>query len=738
MSLQEKTPKKKKVKTTQVVDGHEREVEIEVDDVGDMAWPSRGSLALLNHDLPRVDGPAKVTGRARYTHDVRLPNMLFARVLLCPLPRAAVTLDLEAAKKIPGVAAVWSIGPAETAFLGQPLAVAAAATTEAAEDAIRAIVVKIAPKPWAIDASQAVAAGAPEVRSGGNLSKESTGGDEKEATAALGKADAVVEATYTLPVQHHACLETHGVVVDYRGGDEATVYGSTQGTFTVRDEAAGELGLSSSRVTSIVEHMGGGFGSKFGLRPLGQVACKLAKELKRPVHLMLDREAEFLTAGNRSGSRQVLRGGASKDGRLVAFVGDVSKLGGIGNGSFPGGRPYIYAFEKSFLKVRSVYTHTDSSCAMRAPGHPQASFAMESLVDELAYKVGIDPLTFRKKNLKDPVYHRQLDAVAREIGWEAHSNKAAPATLADGVGVGIGFGVATWGGGGGDGTEVEARVERDGSVVVSVGTQDLGTGVRTYVSAIVAEELGLPLDAVVARIGDSRLGRATPSGGSTTTASLAPAVKDAATKLRASLAERLAPTLKVEAAKLLFSGGKVADEQDPKRSLAWKQACATLGQDGLAARGSFQADLQASGVHGAQAAKVEVDTLTGRIRVLKMVCMQDCGLPLNRLAIRSQVQGGMIQALSFGLLEGRVVDPAGGWALNANFEDYKVAHAFEIPEMVVLIDDEDTRGVIGLAEPTVIPGHGAIANAVFNACGARIRDLPMTPDKVLAALGKVA
>ena len=738
MSPQQTPPKKKKVKTTQVVDGHEREVEIEVDDVGDEAWPSRGSLVLLNHDLPRVDGPAKVSGRARYTHDVRLPGMLYARVLLCPLPRAAVTLDLEAAKKIPGVAAVWSIGPAETSFVGQPIAVAAAPTAEIAEDAIRAIVVKLAPKPWAVDPAQALAPGAPEARSGGNTSKDSTAGDEKDALAALASADAKVEATYTLPIQHHACLETHGVVVDYRGGEEATVYGSTQGTFTVHDEAAGELGLPKSRVTAIVDHMGGGFGSKFGLRPLGQVACKLAKELKRPVHLMLDREAEFLTAGNRSGSRQVLRGGASKDGRLVAFVGDVWKLGGQGGGSFPGGRPYIYGFEKSFLRVRSVYTNTDSSCAMRAPGHPQASFGMESLVDELAYKVGVDPLTFRKNNLKDAVYHRQLDAVAREIGWDAHPNKTAPATLADGIGVGIGFAVATWGGGGGDGTEVDARIERDGSVVVSVGTQDLGTGVRTYVAAIVAEELGLPLDAVVARIGDSRLGRATPSGGSTTTASLAPAVKDAATKLRKAFAERLAPTLKVDAAKIRFFGGKVADEQDPKRSLAWKQACAALGADGISARGTFQADLQSSGVHGAQAAKVEVDTLTGRIRVQKMVAMQDCGLPLNRMAVRSQMQGGMVQSLSYGLLEGRVIDPAGGWALNANFEDYKLAHAFEIPEMVALIDDEDARPVIGLAEPSVIPGHGAIANAVFNACGARIRDLPMTPDKVLAALGKVS
>ena len=701
------------------------------------AWPPRAALTVLNHDLPRVDGPAKVSGRARYTHDVRLPGMLYARVLCCPLPCAEVTLDLAPARKIPGVEGVIELMTGKTGYLGQPVAAVAARTPEQAEDGLRAIVLTLVPKPWAVDHAQATAEGAPKAGRNGNVSKENVAGDAKDAEAAIAGADAVVEATYTLPVQHHACLETHGVVVDYRGGDQATVYCSTQGTFTVLDDAPGELGLKSSQVTAIVDHMGGGFGSKFGIGIEGKAACMLSKQLGKPVHLMLERPDEFVTAGNRSGSRQTLRAGASRDGKLLGFVGDVTKLGGTGGGSFPGSRPYIYSFEKSCVRVRSVYTHTDSARAMRAPGHPQASFAMESLVDELAAKLAMDPLEFRKRNLKDPVYRRHLDAVAREIGWPDHPNKTAPAALADGIGVGIGFAVSTWGGGGGDGCEVDVRIDRDGSVVASVGTQDLGTGVRTYVAAIVAEEFGLPLDAVVARIGDSRLASATPSGGSTTTASLAPSVKNGAAKLRGMFAERLAKTMGVDEARLRFAGGRVADEQDSKKSLSWQQACAVLGQEGLSARGTHQADLAANGIHGAQAAKVRVDTLTGRIEVLKMVCMQDCGLPLNRMAIRSQIQGGMVQALSYGLLEERVIDPQSGWALNANLEDYKIAHPLEIPEMVALIDDEDARGVIGLAEATVIPGHGAIANAVFNACGARIRDLPMTPDKVLAALGKV-
>lgn len=702
-----------------------------------IAWPARQTLRQVNHDLPRIDGPDKVSGRARYTHDMRLPGMVYARVLCCPIPSAEVTIDIEPARKIPGVETVIVIVKDKTRYLGQPVAAVAARTPEIAEDGLRALKVEWKPIPWCVDHAQAVADGAPKVRKSGNREVTQTDGDLDETNAELAKAAATVEASYTVPVQHHAALETHGVVVDYRGGDEATIYASTQATFSIAPDAASELGLKSGQVTAIVQNMGGGFGAKFGLGVEGMMACRLAKELKKPVHLLLARPDEFVMAGNRSGNRATLTGGMSADGELVALVTRADKLGGVGPGSYPR-QPYIYDCKKHFSEIASVYTNTDSSVAMRAPGHPQASFSIESLIDELAYKLGLDPLEVRKRNLKHPAYARQLDAVAAAIGWREHPNRTAPGKADGSAKVGIGFAVSTWGGGGRAECQVDVRVDRDGSVSASVGTQDLGTGTRTYIAAITAEELGLELADVHVEIGSTKLGRANGSGGSTTTASLAPAVEHAAWQVRRAFADKVAGALKTSADRVRFADGRVFDGEEPSRGLTWRQACALLGTDGVAARGVWQKELAASGVHGAQAAKVRVDTLTGRIEVIQMVGMQDCGLPLNRLAVRSQLNGGMVQSLSYALFEQRVIDRDLGLMLNANFEDYKLAAAQEIPEMQALIDDQDDRQApIGMAEPAVIPGHGAIANAVFNACGARVRDLPLTPDKVLAALGKV-
>jgi len=702
----------------------------------EITWGPRDEHAILNHDMKRVDGPVKVTGAARYSHDVRLPGMLYARTLCCPVPAAKVTVDLSGVD-VPGVHVAIPLTDGmregnETRWLGQPIAAVAAETPERAEDALRQIKYTTEAVGWAVTRDQSVADDAPELSTNGNVQREREQGDRAAVDAALESAAAVVEATYTLPVQHHVSLETHGVVVDYSGGESATVYASTQGTHGVSGEAAEVLSVERAEVRTIVEHMGGGFGAKFGLDLPGMIACKLAVEAKRPIHLLFTRPDEFLAAGNRSGSVQRLKGGMSTDGTLVALDADVDRLGGMGFGSYPG-QPYIYTAGEAHSTVRSVLTSTDGSRAMRAPGHPQASFGIESLIDELAASLSLDPLMVRKKNLDDPVYHRQLDRVAAEIGWGDHPNKNGPPQTVPELGVGIGFGVATWGGGGRRACQVDVRIEPDGSVTASCGTQDLGTGTRTYLAAIVAEELGLRTEQVKPRIGDSFLGMSVGSGGSTTTGSLAPAVKVAAYKARQALAERLAPELGGDAGALRFEGGNVVSSDGAQ--IAWADACALLGATPIEVRGEWQQSLQTSGVHGAQAAKVEVDTLTGDVRLLKMVAIQDCGLPLNRTAVRSQINGGLVESLSYGLFEERIIDPWLGVPLNATLSDYKIAGSADIPEMVAIIDDDDRREqAIGMAEPTVIPGQSAIANAIFNACGVRLRDLPFTNAKILDAL----
>ena len=733
--------KMKKIKVTRQVNGIDTEVEIEVEDTGDTGpkWGANDQHRILNKPLLRVDGPVKVTGVAKYSYDVRPPGMLFGRILRSPHARAKVkSIDLAGAQKVKGAFAVEH-STKDALFEGAPIAAVAAPTPELAEDALRAIKVEWEVLDHVVTPEDAMKPGAPKVfpdnektKLVNNVKFENTQGDKDATAAALAKADAVVEAEYRTPMQHHVCLETHGIMVDYRGGDEATVYASTQGTHPIPGDSAKALGLKQSNVLSVVEHMGGGFGSKFGIGIEGRLACEIAKQAKAPVRMMLTRSDEFLFAGHRSGSWQKLKGGATKDGKLVALQATQYRLGGIGNGN-QAGQPYVYTVGTSFREVSAIHTNEDASRAFRAPGHPQASYAIESLIDDLAHKLNIDPVQFRKANLTKPgdeAYHRQLDRGAKEIGWERRQKVAGQAKGP--VKRGIGCAVGQWGGGGSNQCEVTVNIAKDGTVAVLSGSQDLGTGTRTYMRAIVAEELGLQPEQVNQELGRSNLGRANASGGSTTTASLAPAIKDAAFNARNKFAERVAPLLGVKPEEVKFDGGNVTGGG---KSMGWKQACNALPAAGLSEKGVWKSDLAGRGVHGACFAEVEVDTETGHVKPIKMVHVQDVGLPLNRTGLESQINGGMIQSLGQALYEGRVMDAELGVMLNPNMEDYKIPGSFEMPEFVPIIDDEDKReAVIGVGEPALIPAVGALANAVFNAIGVRIHDLPITPDKILNAL----
>ena len=284
----------------------------------------------------------------------------------------------------------------------------------------------------------------------------------------------------------------------------------------------------------------------------------------------------------------------------------------------------------------------------------------------------------------------------------------------------MGCAVGTWGGGGNNQCKVDVTISRDGSVLVAVGTQDLGTGTRTYTRAIVAEELGLAIKDVKERIGNSKLGAANPSGGSTTAPSLAPSVKDAAIKARMMMAERVAPLLgNPKPEEVVFADGKVSAKG---QSMSWQQAVAALPA-AVSLRTASGVRTAARGVHGVCFAEVEVDVETGHVKPIKMVHIQDGGLPLNRLTMESQINGGMIQSLGMALWEGRVMDAQLGMQLNPGFGDYKLPGSLEMPEMVPIIDDDDKReAVIGIAEGCIIPAVGALVNAVFNATGVRVRE----------------
>ncbi len=432
MQQQQQQPpakQKRKVRVPRVVNGVETMVEIEVEEeVGGAVWGANDKHTLLNSRLTRVDGPLKVTGAAEYTYDKKLPGMLHGRVLRSPHAHARVVkVDASAARRIPGVRAVvgatdeavtegankaaaeadkknpTDVGGAASAakkerivrFAGEPVAAVAADTPEIAGDAIRAIRVEYEVLPHVVRADDALKPGAPQVYPEGNLEPKDKRGDAAKVAAALATADVVYEAEYRTPIIHHASLETHGNVIDYRGGDAATVYASTQGTFTIPGDAAKELGLQQSAVTAIVEHMGGGFGSKFGIGIEGMLACQLSKQAKAPVKLMLTRADEFVLAGNRSGSWQKFKAGVTRDGKLVALHATQYQIGGLGDGS-QAGQPYIYTVAEAYRERIAIHTHEDSSRAMRAPGHPQASYAIECLIDDLANKIGLDPVEFRK------------------------------------------------------------------------------------------------------------------------------------------------------------------------------------------------------------------------------------------------------------------------------------------------------------------------------------------------------
>jgi xanthine dehydrogenase YagR molybdenum-binding subunit len=748
--------------------------------------PTNDRLTVIGKRVPRINAKAKVTGAARFTVDIKLAGMLHGRLLRSPHPHARVlSIDTKAAERHPDVRAVHVItdivGRAiesekaagelpHALYVGAPIAAVATTTPEAAQEALSLIGVEYEVLPFVIDIEDARKSTAPAVfrspvvgfsfaggvpagagiQQKGNVRGPSKTGSRGDVTKGFAEAEATVEAEFRTEVQTHCCMETHAIVADWRA-DGLTVYLSTQFTAGVRAELAEAFSLPRNRVRVVVDAMGGGFGSKSSAGNYARAAVALSRAAGVPVRLVLDRYEEQLDSGNRPGTFQRLKIGALNDGQLSAIslytYGTAGTAIGAGVGNVA---QSMYECPNFDIEQYDVFINAGPGCAMRGPGNTPGAFALEQCIDELAEKLKIDPLVLRDRIDASPVRREERRRGAERIGW---NHRHAPGAGAGSIKRGVGMAQSLWGANVQTNASCEVRLLRDGSVEVLSSVQDIGTGIGTVLAQVVAEEFGLRPEDVTVRIGDTDFPAGPPSYGSRTTASITPPARNAAYKVKQTLLEIVAPHLGVPADDLMLRDGRIVAKADSGRSMSLREAAATLRTDQIgvfASRsddyGGFRrtmgdAALAQSDLGGVQFAEVVVDTETGIVRVERVVAVQDCGRPMNPLQIESQVQGGILMGLSYALFEDRIIDRHTGHMLNADLEHYKIAGSRETPEIEVLLlenyQGQSATDAYGIAEPANIATAPAIANAVYNAIGVRLRQLPITPAAVLGALGRI-
>lgn len=687
-----------------------------------MPWPKETKH--LGKSTPRVEGPAKVSGRAKYTADVAPAGMLYGAILRSEWPAARIkSINLAKAKAAPGIKAAILVrqGEFNVRYYGEELAALAGTSRNAVLDALHLIEVDAEPLPFVVKETDAIKSDSPRVFAEKSNLGESPARETGNPDEAFASAAAVVENTCTTPTEIHHPMEPHAYAVAFEG-EEMTAWASTQGVFAIRDGFTRALGLAQNKVRVVCEHMGGGFGAKSTLGVEGRLCAQLAQAAGAPVKIVLTRFEQSLAVGNRPPSFQKLKLAADKEGKLTAFqmegfgtpgyVASAPTGGGSNGVVLP--MPYIYRPANTRVKQSFVAINAGAACAMRAPAHPPASAGMEGILDDLAAKLGLDPVEIRLKNDPSDLRRHEYEVGAERFGWKQKFKK--PGSTPGPLKVGVGCAGAAWMSGG-RGTQAEAQIFSDGTVEVRVGTQDLGTGSRTVVQVVAAEMLGIEPALITARVGDTRFPPSGTSGGSQTTASVSPAIYD--------LCEKAVEELK-----------KISGLDDP-RGANWKQACAKIGATPLAVTGRWREGLSAGGACGVQFAEVEVDTETGFVKLRKILVVQDCGAVVNKLTCESQLNGGVIMGIGYALYEQRIMDRRSGVVLNPNLETYKLPGIGDIPEIDILLLDMPERGVIGVGEPCTVPTAAAIANAVANAIGVRVSSLPITPDKVLAALGQL-
>ena len=622
-------------------------------------------------------------------------------------------------------------------------------TQEIAERALREVRVEIEPRPHAIDAASALADGAPRVKPHGNTHRASprivSRGDLE---AGLREADVTITREYRTPVALHTALEPHGAVAAW-SGDRVTVWESTQGIFNTRADLAEAFELPLSSVRVVKNYMGGGFGAKNGASFAAYTAVALSRKLHRPVRCIFDREGEQTDAGNRTATTQRVTLAARRDGTLTAISLDATIPLGIGGWLSSPARMYSEMYRCANVRTSEtfVFTNTAPMASFRAPGNVEGAFGLESAMDVLARELEIDPLELRRRNYadhdqdKDRRYSaKHLDECyrlgAERFGWSRARSRKRDADAR--VRRGVGMASLCWGAGGGPPAYATVRINGDGSIEVLTGAQDLGTGARTVMAQIAAEVLGAKLEDVRTVLGDTeRLPFASNSWGSITTASVGPAVRVAAEEARDALFEAAAGMLDAEPGDLESRDGEIHAKSNDK-CLLIREVCEKLGDVMIIGQGSRgpNPEKTALSAFGAQFAEVEVDTWTGRVRVLRIVSAHDSGRIVNPTLAESQLEGGIIQGVGYALFEERVLDARTGLPLNPTMHDYKIPTVADVPKIdAFFIDIPDTvanhTGVKGVAEPPIIPTAPAIANAVLDAIGVEMAEIPLTPWRVL-------
>lgn len=769
----------KKIKLPHGIPGHNLgEIEREVPVTEPPAWPVNEKLKHVGKPVKRYDAIAKVTGKAKFTADMQLPGMLYAKFYRSNTPHANIrSMNVAKAESLPGVYAVHVMKNDNDEFpvvkyAGQPLAGVAAASLDIAEEAVKLIEVDYEHLDFVIDVEEAQHPEAPIVHkqkiesqvdggdvgvthdgtsASGNVVGPSTGsffgGPRGDLSEGFKAADVVVEHVYKTQVHTHVPLETHGVVVDWKPGN-MTVYASSQNTAGMRDQMAEHFGISKGEVRVLSEYTGGGFGAKHTVGVYGPMAANLSKKSGRPVWLMLDRKEEHIAEGNRPNSIQYLKIGAKRDGKLTAIQQKSHGTAGIGLGAGVGRvAQVLYECPNFSTEQYDVYTHAGPGAAWRAPGNVQGAFGVEQAIDELAEKLKMDPVAYRDIIDKSDIRKVERQRGAEKFGWSRRTSAGAGSGP---VKKGYGMAQSTWPRFVTLDSTAEVRIMRGGAVEVRSSVQDIGTGTKTVLGQVVAEELGIPVEDVTVLIGDTYFPNGPGSGGSVATGSITPPARNAAHKAKMELFEQVAKKLETDASKLEIKDGNIVNTEDTSKSMSFKEALKGMRTGQIITNASRSDDYggfkQPWGLaHGdlgsVQFAEVSVDTETGFVKVDKIVAAHSCGRPLNTAHVESQINGGVIQGLAYALYEYRVMDKETGMMMNANVDQYKLPYSMEIPEIDALIIEDysgtSSTDAYGIGEPANIATAVAIANAVYNAIGVRIYEIPITPDKILSALKKI-